>query len=100
MFLKIGALKNFAIFTEKQLCRSLNFGKIAGQACSFKACVCYFLTNVYFSPNDSHSKTMKDVFYFNKKALFILKILKFLYFHLPLFFSLSAITLDLIQDKS
>ena len=27
-----------------------------------KAFVCYFLTN--FSPNDSPSKTMKDVFYF------------------------------------
>ena len=30
----------------------------------FKACVCYFLTNFYFWPNDSPSETMKDVFYF------------------------------------
>ena len=29
-----------------------------------KSCVCHFLTNFYFSPNDSSSKTMKDVFYF------------------------------------
>ena len=29
-----------------------------------KACVHYFLRNLYFSPNDSTSKTMKDVFYF------------------------------------
>ena len=29
-----------------------------------KACVHYFLTNIYFSPNDSPSKTMKYVFYF------------------------------------
>ena len=29
-----------------------------------KACVCYFLTNVYFSLIDSTSKTMKDVIYF------------------------------------
>ena len=29
-----------------------------------KACVRYFLINFYFSPNDSPSKTMKDVFYF------------------------------------
>ena len=29
----------------------------------FKACVRYFLTNVYLSPNDSPSKTMKDAFY-------------------------------------
>ena len=30
----------------------------------FKACVCYFLANFYFSQNDNPSKTMKDVFYF------------------------------------
>ena len=29
-----------------------------------KTCVCYFLRNLYFSPNDSTSKTMKDFFYF------------------------------------
>ena len=33
-----------------------------------------------FSPNDSHLKTMKSVFYFILKALFILKIFKFFYF--------------------
>ena len=32
---------------------------------------------------------MKDVFYFIQKALFLLKIFKFLYFLPPLFFSLS-----------
>ena len=47
-----------------------------------KACVHYFLSNFYFSSNDSPSKTMKNVFYFS---------FKFLYFCLPLFFSLSAI---------
>ena len=31
---------------------------------SFKACVHYFLSNFYFSPNDSPSKTMKNAFYF------------------------------------
>ena len=30
----------------------------------FKACICYFLSNFYFSRNDSPSKTMKNVFYF------------------------------------
>ena len=30
----------------------------------FKACICYFFENFYFSPNDSPSKTMKDIFYF------------------------------------
>ena len=29
-----------------------------------KACVCYFLANFHFLPNDNPSKTMKDVFYF------------------------------------
>ena len=31
-----------------------------------------------FSPNDSPLKTMKNVFYFIKKALFVLEIFKFL----------------------
>ena len=30
----------------------------------FKVCVHYFLTNFCFSPNDSPSKTKKNVFYF------------------------------------
>ena len=62
---------------------------------NFKACVCYFLTNFYFPLNDSPWKTMKDVFYFIQKALFIFKIFKFLYFDLPLFFCLSTIALEL-----
>ena len=31
---------------------------------SIKACACYSLSNFYFSPSDSPSKTMKNVFYF------------------------------------
>ena len=76
-----------------------------------KAFVCYLLSNFYFSPNGSPSKTMKNVFYFIQKALlvleifkflwfFVLEIFKFFYFRLPLFFSLSAIALELIQEKS
>ena len=53
----------------------------------FKACVCYFLSNFYFSSNDSPSKTMKNVFYFIWKALFVLEIFKFLYF--PSFFPVN-----------
>ena len=30
----------------------------------YKACVHYFLSNFYFSPNDSPLETMKNVFYF------------------------------------
>ena len=29
----------------------------------FKACVRYFLSNFYFSPNDSPSKTVKNVYF-------------------------------------
>ena len=50
----------------------------------FKACVCYFLFYFYFSPNDIPSKTMKNVFYFIKKALFVFVFLSF-----PLFFLVS-----------
>ena len=32
--------------------------------CNFEACVCYFSSNFYFLPNDSPSKTMKNIFYF------------------------------------
>ena len=32
--------------------------------CIIKACARYFLSNFSFSPNDSPSKTMKNVFYF------------------------------------
>ena len=64
---------------------------------AFKAFVHYFLSNLYFSLNDSPSKTIKNVFYFIQKALFVLEISKFLCFRLPLFFSLSAIALEVDQ---
>ena len=44
----------------------------------FKACVRYFLSNFCFPLNDNPSKTMKSVFYFMKKALFVLEIFKLL----------------------
>ena len=37
---------------------------IFNQIVIFKACVSYFLSNFYFSPNDNPSKAMKNVFYF------------------------------------
>ena len=52
-----------------------------------KACVHYFLS-IFFSPNDSSSKTIRNIFYFIEKALFVLEISKFLYF-LPFFSTLS-----------
>ena len=47
----------------------------------------YFLANFYFSPKDSPSKAMKNVFYFIKKALCSEDI------YFPFFFYLSAIAL-------
>ena len=64
-----------------------------------KACVRYFLSIFYFSPNHSPSKTMKSVFYFTYKALFVLEIFRFLYFLLLFFFSLSAIALQVDRRK-
>ena len=68
---------------------------------NFKACVCYFYQFFTFSPNDSPSKTMKNTFYFIKKALFVLKIIKFFCFCLTLFLSpCQSLLQRLIQDKS
>ena len=47
-----------------------------------------FVKFLFFSPNDSPSKSMKNVFHFIEKALFILKIFNFLYFF-PFLFTLS-----------
>ena len=58
-----------------------------------------FLSKFYFSPNDSPSKTMENVFHFIEKAHFVLEIFKFLYIRLPLFFSLSAIALEVDSRK-
>ena len=60
----------------------------------FKVCIHYFYQIFVFPLSDSPLKTMKNAFYFIEKALFVLEIFKFLYFHLPLFFSLSAIALE------
>ena len=51
-----------------------------------KAFVRYFYQIFIFSPIDSPAKTMKNTSYFIKKALFVLEIIKFLYFHPSLFF--------------
>ena len=45
------------------------FMTIIARMSTFKACVCYFLSNFYFSPNDSPSKTEK-YFLFHLKSSF------------------------------
>ena len=91
--------KNYSILRMVLLCLKESCfpdcWKVSLVVLVFKACVRYFLTNFYFSPNDNPVKIMKDVFYFIERALFVLVIFKFLYFYLPLFFSLSVIALEL-----
>ena len=77
----------------------LKFRSLPLEKKSFKDCVRYFLSNFYFSPNDSPSKNMKNVFYFIEKAFSVLEIFKFLYFRLPLFFSLSSIAVEIDPRK-
>ena len=43
-------------------------------------------------------KNYEKCFLFHLNSFFILEMLKFLYFHLPLFFSLSAIALEVVYD--
>ena len=81
---KVGSFCNFLQFGFMW-----NSSQAIVQFLKIKACVCYFLRNFYSSPNDSPSKTMKDVFYLIEKALFLLEIFKYFYFHLPLFLSVS-----------
>ena len=50
--------------------------------CPLKLVSTTFYQVFIFSPNDSPSKNCEKVFYFIKKALFILEIFKFLYFFL------------------
>ena len=55
-----------------------------------KAFVHHFLSNFYFSPNDSPSKTMKNVFLFHLKSSFHSQDVKlFVYLSSPLFFPVS-----------
>ena len=59
-----GVAENIKEFASEQ------YGKVQGNGNSelgevrIKACVCYFYEIFIFSPNDSPSKTMKNVFHF------------------------------------
>ena len=64
-----------------------------------KACAPYFSSIFYFSPNDSHSKTIKNVFLFHLKSSFRSRDIQFLYIHLPLCFYLSSIALEVDSRK-
>ena len=61
-----------------------------------------FVSAIFYQIFISHQmipfKNYKKCFLFHLNAFFILEMLKFLYFHLPLFFSLSAIALEVVYD--
>ena len=76
---------------------SCSMTSVSGEkALIFKACVRYFLSNIYFSPNDSPSKTMKNVFLFHQKSS---SFQTYSNFRVPLFFSLSPIALEVDPRK-
>ena len=56
---------------------------------SCKACACYFLSNFYFSPKDSPSKTTKKFFISSKKLFFSQDIQIFVFLPSHLFFHVS-----------
>ena len=62
--------KHCCLFLTDKLSIGLSFYVTYLQACNFKAFVRYLLSNFYFSPNDSPSKTMKNVFLFHIKRSF------------------------------
>ena len=60
---------------------------------AFKACVHYF----YFCHQNKTFNKLEKILFFIKKAPFVLKIFKFLYFPLPLFFRFLVIA-DFIEE--
>ena len=57
---------------------------------NFKTCVRYISLNFYFSPNDSSSKIMKNVFLFHLKSSFRSRDIQiFVFSSSPLFFPVS-----------
>ena len=79
--LKVKYLWQYLYWMFWKFCKDLcNFFSETCKLNIFKACVRYFLSIFYFSLSDRPSKTMKNVFYFILKALFVLEIFKFLYF--------------------
>ena len=60
----IDRTSNKTNFTENRACKSFFFSQASKETCSLKLVSVIFLSNFYFSPNDSPSKIMKNVFYF------------------------------------
>ena len=65
-----------------------------------KACARYFLSNFYFSSNDSPSKTMKNAFLFHQKSSFRPQDIQIFVFLSSPLFSLSTFALEVDSRKS
>ena len=79
-------------------CFSVNFHlnwNFVNDNLHFKACVRYSYQIFIFLPNDSLSKTVKNVFYFIKKPLFVLEIFSSFFSN----FSLPFQTFQIQKDK-
>ena len=81
---KINKFKKFKKFHHR---KHINISASLRLTKSLKACVRYFLSKFYFSPNDSPSKTMKNAFYFISLCSRDIQIFVFPSF--PLFLPLS-----------
>ena len=92
IFIFIGKLSSTISCNLDMICKDIS--KL------FKASVCYFLANFYFSLSDSTSKTIKNIFLFYLKSSFHSRDIQIFVFNLPLFFSLSAIALEVHPRKT
>ena len=65
---KIKKIDNLILLfaTSRYICNVIeqDTSPLTSRENKLKACIHYFLTNLYLSPSDSPSKTMKDGFYF------------------------------------
>ena len=86
-------LKLFFFFTHGQIFVKVFVCYFFAVLILFKACVLYFYQIFIFNQMIALPKLWKMFFISSNKAFFVVEIFKFLYLHLPLFFSLSARTL-------
>ena len=87
-FNKVAGLRPSTLLKKRlwQTCFPVNYAKFprapfiqnASGGCYLKPGSTIFYQIFIFSPNDSHSKTIKNVFYFIEKALFVLETFIFL----------------------
>ena len=73
---------------------NVDLSSAANQPFNVKACVCYFLSNFIFLPNDNPSKTLKNAFLFHLKSSFCSQDIQFF-----VTFSLPFWTFQIQKEK-